>query len=233
MSKSARELELIIQRLNTQIDSKNEQIAELNDFIQKATDNTQELIRNFRAFCIKVLESELAYGDITSRDLESMSLNDLLSRAKDMLKQNQEKARGIYDTFKQRLTQKNQMIQGLTDQVSQLKYMLDNIEKTFEEPFEEPDDEKRTSAYLLDTDASLDSLKPAMSMSTVVEENERVVSFDKDSDNEVSDMVLEGQMYVQNLNSITDQMNDEHWKTFEYIVKSGVSETTAAKDLLI
>ena len=233
MSKSVRELELIIQRLNSQIDSKNEQIAELNDFIQKATDNTQELIRNFRAFCIKVLESELAYGDITSRDLESMSLNDLLSRAKDMLKQNQEKARGIYDTFKQRLTQKNQMIQGLTDQVSQLKYMLDNIEKTFEEPFEEPDDEKRTSAYLLDTDASLDSLKPAMSMSTVVEENERVVSFDKGSDNEVSDMVMEGQMYVQNINSITDQMKDEHWKAFEFIVKSGVSETTAAKDILL
>ena len=90
-SKSVRELELIIQRLNSQIESKNEQIAELNAFIQQATDNTQELIRNFRAFCIKVLESELAYGDITSRDLESMSLNDLLARARNMLKQSQEK----------------------------------------------------------------------------------------------------------------------------------------------
>ena len=113
-NKSVRELELIIQRLNTQIESKNEQIAELNAFIQGATNNTQELIRNFRAFCVKVLESELAYGDITSRDLEAMSLNDLLARARNMLRQNQEKARSIYDTFKERLTQKNQMIQGLT-----------------------------------------------------------------------------------------------------------------------
>ena len=88
-NKSVRELELIIQRLNTQLESKNEQIAELNAFIQSATENTQELIRNFRAFCIKVLESELAYGDISSRDLEAMSLNDLLSRARNMLKQNQ------------------------------------------------------------------------------------------------------------------------------------------------
>ena len=78
-NKSVRELELIIQRLNTQIESKNEQIAELSAFIESATNNTQELIRNFRAFCVKVLESELAYGDITSRDLESMSLNDLLA----------------------------------------------------------------------------------------------------------------------------------------------------------
>ena len=53
-NKSVRELELIIQRLNTQLESKNEQIAELNAFIQSATENTQELIRNFRAFCIKV-----------------------------------------------------------------------------------------------------------------------------------------------------------------------------------
>ena len=121
-NKSVRELELIIQRLNTQIESKNEQIAELSAFIESATNNTQELIRNFRAFCVKVLESELAYGDITSRDLESMSLNDLLARARNMLRQNQEKARSIYDTFKERLTQKNQMIQGLTDQVSQLSW---------------------------------------------------------------------------------------------------------------
>ena len=111
--KSNKELELIIRRLETQLESKNEQIAELNEFIRTATDNTQELIKNFRAFCIRVLESELAYGDITSRDLEAMSLNDLLSRARNMLRQNQEKARSIYDTFKERLTQKNQVIEKL------------------------------------------------------------------------------------------------------------------------
>ena len=155
-NKSVRELELIIQRLNSQLESKNEQIAELNEFIRAATDSTQALIRNFRAFCVKVLESELAYGDITSRDLEAMSLDELLERARNMLKQNQEKARSIYDTFKVRLTQKNEMIQGLTDQVSQLKFMIDNAEKMFSAPYEQPDDLKRTPAYLLDTDTPLE-----------------------------------------------------------------------------
>ena len=160
-NKSNRELELIIQRLNSQIESKNEQIAELNSFIQQATDNTQELIRNFRSFCVKVLESELAYGDITSRDLESMSLSDLLARARNMLKQNQEKARSIYDTFKERLTQKNQLIQGLNDQVSQLKFMIDNAERMFREPYVQPQEMKRTSAILLETDTPVDALRPA------------------------------------------------------------------------
>ena len=217
-NKSVRELELIIQRLNTQLESKNEQIAELNAFIQSATENTQELIRNFRAFCIKVLESELAYGDISSRDLEAMSLNDLLSRARNMLKQNQEKARGIYDTFKERLTQKNQMIQGLTDQVSQLKFMIDNAEKMFSEPYERPEEEKRAEAYLLDTNTPVEALKPAIAMSTVVDENERVVDFTGAADKDAVEIVSSGKMYIQNLDAIRDQMKDVHWETLQCIV---------------
>ncbi len=224
--KTVKEMELIIQRLESQIISKNEQIAELNAFIEKATDNTQELIRNFRAFCVKVLESELAYGDITSRDLEAMSLTDLLARARNMLKQNQEKARSIYDTFKERLTQKNEMIQGLTDQVSQLKFMLDNAEKMFKSPYEEPDDLKRTAAYLLETDTPLDALRPAMSSTTVLDEHERVVTFDEGSATAVEDLVSKGSMYVHNTAQITEQMKQVHWDIFKAIVESGLSETS-------
>lgn len=228
-NKSVRELELIIQRLNTQIESKNEQIAELNAFIQSATENTQELIRNFRAFCIKVLESELAYGDISSRDLEAMSLNDLLARARNMLKQNQEKARGIYDTFKDRLTQKNQMIQSLTDQVSQLKFMIDNAEKMFKVPYERPEEEKRAAAYMLDTDTKLDALRPSMSMTTVAGENERVVDFEGAADKDAVEIVSSGKMYIQNLDKIRDQMKEVHWEALKFIVESGESELSAAK----
>ncbi len=230
--KSVRELELIIQRLNSQLDSKNEQIAELNAFIQQATDNTQELIRNFRAFCIKVLESELAYGDITSRDLESMSLNDLLARARNMLKQNQEKARSIYDTFKERLTQKNQMIQGLTDQVSQLKFMIDNAEKMLNEPYEEPDDLLRTPAYMLDTNTSLDALRPSVSVTTVVDENERVVDFAGAADKNAVELVSDAKLYVQDLGKITANMKQIHWDALRLIVENGVSEMSKAKMLI-
>lgn len=228
-NKSVRELEIIIQRLNSQIESKNEQIAELNSFIQSATENTQELICDFRAFCIKVLESELAYGDISSRDLEAMSLNDLLARARNMLKQNQEKARGIYDTFKERLTQKNQMIQGLTDQVSQLKFMIDNAEKMFSEPYERPEDEKRAAAYLLDTNSPLDAIRPSMSMTTVEGENERVVDFEGAADKDAVEIVSSGKMFIQNLDKIRDQMKDVHWDTLKFLIESGASEMSTAK----
>ena len=227
--KSVRELELIIQRLNSQIESKNEQIAELNAFIQTATANTQELIRSFRAFCVKVLESELAYGDITSRDLEMMSLEELLGRSRKMLKQNQEKARSIYDTFKDRLTQKNLMIQGLTDQVSQLKTKLDQRN---DEPFEVPDDLKRTQAYLLETDTPLDAIRPAISNTTIAGENERVVSFDEGETKSTGDGVTQAKLYVQNFNSITEQMKDIHWEVFRLLVESGVSELSRAKMMI-
>lgn len=72
------------------------------------------------------------------------------------------------------------MIQGLTDQVSQLKTKLDQRN---DEPFEVPDDLKRTPAYLLETDTSLDAIRPAISNTTIAGENERVVSFDEEEQN--------------------------------------------------
>lgn len=228
-NKSVRELELIIQRLNSQIESKNEQIAELNEFIRAATDSTQALIRNFRAFCVKVLESELAYGDISSRDLEAMSLDELLGRARNMLKQNQEKARSIYDTFKVRLTQKNEMIQGLTDQVSQLKFMIDNAEKLFSEPYEQPEDQKRAAAYLLETDTPLDALKPSLASTTVVDEKEHVVSFEGTADKEAVNLIAEANTYVQDISHIRDELKPIQWEILKAIVESGVSEMSKAK----
>ena len=72
MPKSARELELIIMRLKSQIEAKNEQIEKTNQYIQEATDQTQKIIVRFRAFCAKILENELAYSRITTRELETM-----------------------------------------------------------------------------------------------------------------------------------------------------------------
>lgn len=149
-----------------------------------------------------------------------------------MLLQNQEKARSIYDTFKERLTQKNQMIQGLTDQVSQLKFMIDNAEKMFNAPFEEPEDMKRTAAYMLDTDAPLEALRPAMAVTTIADENERVVDLGGDGENAEVNLVSDGKMYVQNLESITEQMKEIHWSVLEAVVESGVSEVSAARRLV-
>ena len=222
-NKSARELELIIQRLTSQLESKNEQIAELNAFIKEATDSTQALIRNFRAFCVKVLESELAYGDISSRDLEAMSLDELLDRARNMLKQNQEKARSIYDTFKV------EMIQGLTDQVSQLKFMIDNAEKMFSAPYEQPEDQKRAATYLLDTSTPLDALKPSLASTTVVDEKEHVVSFEGTADKDAVNLIAEANTYVEDISLVKDKLKPVEWEILKAIVESGVSEMSRAK----
>lgn len=124
------------------------------------------------------------------------------------------------------------MIQGLTDQVTQLKFMIDNAEKMFSEPYEKPEDEKRTEAYLLDTNTPVEALKPAIAMSTVVDENERVVDFAGAADKDAVEIVSSGKMYIQNLDEVRAQMKDAHWDALKLIVESGVSEFSAAKHVV-
>ena len=125
------------------------------------------------------------------------------------------------------------MIQGLTDQVSQLKIMLDNAEKMFTTPFEEPQDLKRTAAYMLDTDTPLEALRPAIAATTVAGENERVVDLTGNGDGNVQSLGTSGKMYVQDLDNITSQMKEVHWEALRLIVESGVSELSVARKLLI
>ena len=231
-NRSARELELVVQRLTSQLESKNEQIAELNEFIKNASASTQTLIKNFRAFCVKVLESELAYGDISSRDLESMTLDELLDRARNMLKQNQEKARGIYDTFKVRLTQKNEMIAGLTDQISQLKTQLDKAEELFAKKYVPPEDQERAAAYMLDTNTPLDAIKPSMATTTVADKNEHVVEFEGSADKAAVNLVSEANTYIEDLSLITSKMKQVHWDILQLIVENGISEISKARTLV-
>ena len=72
------------------------------------------------------------------------------------------------------------MITGLTDQVTQLKVMLDNAADIFSGNENEPDpDTDRTAAYLLDTDASVDDVRPAISEAEDLEEGEKVFDVTK------------------------------------------------------
>lgn len=57
MAKSVRELELIIMRLKSQIEAKDEQIKGMDKYIREATDDTQRIISGFRAFCAKSLKT--------------------------------------------------------------------------------------------------------------------------------------------------------------------------------
>ena len=121
MSKSARELELIIMRLKSQIEAKNEQIEKTNQYIQEATDQTQKIIVRFRAFCAKILENELAYSRITTRELETMPLEELLARAEVMHRQGQIKSRENTKTISLNMWLKNPLNPGLTHRVRRIR----------------------------------------------------------------------------------------------------------------
>ena len=131
MAKSVRELELIIMRLKSQLEAKDEQIKGMDQYIREATADTQKIITRFRAFCAKILENELAYSNITAKELQTMPLEELLDRSQKAHKQNQQKSREIYEMMKKKLMDKNAVIAGLTDQVTQLKVMLDNAAEIF------------------------------------------------------------------------------------------------------
>ena len=163
MAKSVRELELIIMRLRSQIEAKNEQIDEMNRYIREATADTQKIISGFRSFCAKILENELAYSNITTKELQMMPLEELLDRAQKAHKQNQQKSREIYEMMKRKLMDKNEVINGLNDQVAQLKIMLDKAADIFsgKDTPADPDND-RTAAYLVETNSSVDDIRPAL-----------------------------------------------------------------------
>ena len=240
MSKSNRELELIIMRLKSQIEAKNEQIDGMNQYIREATEDTQKIIVRFRAFCAKILENELAYSKITTRELEVMPLEELLTRAEAMHKQSQMKSREIYETMKRKLMDKNTVITGLTDQVTQLKVMLDNAADIFNDRSELTDpDMDRTAAYLVDTDSSVDDIRPVLSDAETLEEGEKV--FDMASNitkmavevSKSTTVPKEGPNYkVIDVQAIKAAMTPVMWQYLQVIGDTGLTEFSEIRDEL-
>lgn len=175
MAKSVRELELIIMRLKSQLEAKDEQIKGMDKYIREATADTQKIITRFRAFCAKILENELAYSNITAKELQTMPLEELLDRSQMAHKQNQQKSREIYEMMKKKLMDKNAVIAGLTDQVTQLKVMLDNAADIFSGKAPADPDNDRTAAYLVDTDSSVEDVRPALAETEALESGEKIV----------------------------------------------------------
>ena len=175
MAKSVRELELIIMRLKSQLEAKDEQIKGMDQYIREATADTQKIITRFRAFCAKILENELAYSNITAKELQTMPLEELLDRSQKAHKQNQQKSREIYEMMKKKLMDKNAVIAGLTDQVTQLKVMLDNVAEVFSGKAPADPDNDRTAAYLVEADSPVDDVRPALAETEALESGEKIV----------------------------------------------------------
>lgn len=238
MSKSVRELELIIMRLKSQIEAKNEQIEGMNQYIREATEDTQKIIVRFRAFCAKILENELAYSKITTRELEVMPLEELLTRAEGVHKQSQMKSREIYETMKRKLMDKNTVITGLTDQVTQLKVMLYNAADIFSDKSELSDpDTDRTAAYLVDTDSSVDDVRPVLSDADILEEGEKVFDMASNITREATEVSRsttvpkEGPNYkVIDIQAIKAAMTPLMWQYLQVVGDTGLTEFAEIRD---
>lgn len=188
MAKSVRELELIIMRLKSQLEAKDEQIKGMDKYIREATSDTQKIITRFRAFCAKILENELAYSNITAKELQTMPLEELLDRSQVAHKQNQQKSREIYEMMKKKLMDKNAVIAGLTDQVTQLKVMLDNAAEIFSGKAPADPDNDRTAAYLVDTDSPVEDVRPALAETEALESGEKIVDMTTNMTREVENV---------------------------------------------
>ena len=212
MAKSVRELELIIMRLKSQLEAKDEQIKGMDHYIREATADTQKIITRFRAFCAKILENELAYSNITAKELQTMPLEELLDRSQKAHKQNQQKSREIYEMMKKKLMDKNALISGLTDQVTQLKVMLDNAAEIFSGKAPADPDNDRTAAYLVETDSSVEDVRPALAETEALESGEKIVDM-------TTNMTREVEM-VSKSKTVTGKLQDFKVIDLEEIKKS-------------
>ncbi len=232
MSKSVRELELIIMRLRSQLEAKNEQIEGMNTYIREATDETQKIIVRFRTFCAKILENELAYSKITTRELEVMPLEELLTRAEAMHKQSQMKSREIYETMKRKLMDKNAVISGLTDQVTQLKVMLDNAADIFSDNSTQPDpDNDRTAAYLVDTESTVEEVRPVLAGTEALEKGEKVYDMTASITREAAEVSRsktvpkdEQNFKIVDIGALKKSMTPLMWQYVKTVGETGLTE---------
>lgn len=123
---SIRSMQQYIQKLETELIMKNDQVNELNNYVASASSAVQGSINACRKFCTSILESELASGNITPKDIESMSLTELLDKANAVFVKSQQKSREMFVIFSNKIEEKNRLIESLQAQVSQLMVQLNS-----------------------------------------------------------------------------------------------------------
>ncbi len=160
-----------------------------------------------------------------------MTLEELLDRAQKAHKQNQQKSREIYDMMKKKLIDKNTVIAGLTDQVTQLKVMLDNAAEIFSGKTPADPDNDRTAAYLVDTDSTVEDARPAPAQTEALESGEKIVDMTTNLTKEVetvskSKTVVSGQQNfkVVDIEEIKKAMTELMWQYLDVLGSKGLTE---------
>ena len=231
--KSLRQMESRNMQLENQINVKDEQIKTLNQFIERASQETQVMITDFRKFCFRMLENEIASGNIKTNEIASFPLSQLLDKVVAVHKAEQNQARKIYEKLVQRIEEKNMIITAQQTQLSQFQVraasgLLDVSEEDIAEETE------RTTAYLLETNAEVDDIKPALETPEILDDNEAVVDFvatvSKETDKVVSAKKGVSKNKTATPDELLQQMKPEMWIVIEAIGNEGLSEQSDIKE---
>lgn len=117
-------MEATIQRLEMQVAVEKEKSANLQQYMNRASSETQDMIAKFRSFCAVILEKSIASEEINSSEISSMSLDELLDAAQNSYRKEGVKTQEIFNKFAERLEAKNRQIYAHELMITQLQTKL-------------------------------------------------------------------------------------------------------------
>lgn len=239
MGVSIRELEATLDKLELQLNKEQEDNKTLRTFMQKASSETEEMVKKFRAFCCKILEKDLTSGELSTNDLQSMSLAELLKAAENSYKKEQDKNQEHFRRFADKLQEKKLVVDGLTAQVSHLQMKLSRCEDTsnLDDPSDDPTIQTAsidisggqdnapfkavTNTKKVEKDTKVDSFASAV----VTETSEDQISQHKKKKTESEDESLsEATMVINDIRMLDKNMDKIGWAIFKAIGEDGLSE---------
>ncbi len=249
---SIKALEATIQRLEMQVAVEKEKSSNLQQYMNRASGETQDMIAKFRKFCTFILEKSIASGDITSSEISSLSLDELLEAAKTSYHKEGIKTQEIYNRFASKLEEKNQQLYANQLLISQLQTKLSRCTdySNLDNPQQEPS--SATAAVSMQTETAQtptqQAVVPAPELNTVVENEVEDIVIQRES---INDQVSTYQkkankaaekparQYSNNLygghdlNKIEAGLTDLEWYIIEFVGTTGISEKPIILDNLM
>lgn len=242
---SLRAMQQYIQQLEAQLKMKSDQVEELNEYVSNASTAVQTTINSCRKFCTSILEGELSSGRITAKEIESMSLNDLLSQAKDVYKNNQQKSRDLFVRFSDKIEEKNRMIEGLQAQVSQLMIQLNNADPQKVPEINDVENLSKAPVYALGTDfkeTELGNSRQALTAAKILGDgDESVVSFANNAVTEsnlnatgiINNEAFKKNYHMIDLDKFMKDINPTMWLVIQTIGAQGINEQSEIKSYIL
>lgn len=244
---SLRAMDQHMQQLQAQIAIKDEQIRELNEYVANASKTVQVTINQCRKFCYSILETELTSGNISAKEMESLSLTDLLDRTVSVYRENQKNTREKYQLFAEKISEQKIMIESLKAQTSQLMVQLNSVDSNaILDPTTESDvvNFSKPPVYSLNESfgSNTSAPKQALTAMKILDDGEEsIVSF---SDKIATESNLSASGITNNdafnknyhmidLNKFMKDINPTMWEVINVIGDKGINEQSEIKSIIL